>query len=76
MYGAGEMPQAFCRLCAVFGGTYFLGRKIDGIVVSGDGDVKVCKAIIAQGRRQQSQKAMVVSVTRITFNDISNALHV
>ena len=66
MYGAGEMPQAFCRLCAVFGGTYFLGRRIDGIVVSGEGDVKVCKAIIAQGRRQQSQIMMVVSVTSIT----------
>ena len=46
MFGAGELPQAFCRLCAVFGGTYFLGRKIEGIVVSED---KTCKAIIAQG---------------------------
>ena len=48
MFGAGELPQAFCRLCAVFGGTYFLGRKIDGIVVSEE-DNKTCKSIIAQG---------------------------
>ena len=26
MYGSGELPQAFCRLCAVFGGTYYLGK--------------------------------------------------
>ena len=24
LYGSGELPQAFCRLCAVFGGFYFL----------------------------------------------------
>ncbi|TRY63063.1 hypothetical protein TCAL_00341 [Tigriopus californicus] len=32
MYGTGELPQAFCRLSAVFGGTYFLSRPIDGII--------------------------------------------
>ncbi|XP_055530333.1 rab proteins geranylgeranyltransferase component A [Wyeomyia smithii] len=31
MYGCGEIPQCFCRLCAVFGGIYCLNRKIDGI---------------------------------------------
>merc|ERR1719317_1642961 len=29
MYGSGELPQAFCRLCAVFGGIYYLGRSLD-----------------------------------------------
>jgi RAB protein geranylgeranyltransferase component A len=47
MYGAGELPQAFCRLCAVFGGTYYLGRKIQGVVVSADG--KTAEAIVAEG---------------------------
>jgi RAB protein geranylgeranyltransferase component A len=28
MYGSGELPQAFCRLCAVFGGVYYLVNKI------------------------------------------------
>jgi Rab proteins geranylgeranyltransferase component A len=28
MYGCGEIPQCFCRLCAVFGGIYCLGRPI------------------------------------------------
>ncbi|EGC34784.1 hypothetical protein DICPUDRAFT_98103 [Dictyostelium purpureum] len=30
-YGCGDIPQAFCRLCAVFGGTYVLGRTINTI---------------------------------------------
>lgn len=28
MYGCGEIPQCFCRLCAVFGGVYCLKRKV------------------------------------------------
>ncbi|EDV98245.1 rab proteins geranylgeranyltransferase component A [Drosophila grimshawi] len=31
MYGSGELPQCFCRLCAVFGGVYCLKRSLDGI---------------------------------------------
>lgn len=31
MYGCGEIPQCFCRLCAVFGGIYCLGRPIDAV---------------------------------------------
>ncbi|XP_055625977.1 rab proteins geranylgeranyltransferase component A [Toxorhynchites rutilus septentrionalis] len=30
MYGCGEIPQCFCRLCAVFGGVYCLSKFIDG----------------------------------------------
>eukprot|EP00941_MAST-03F_sp_MAST-3F-sp1_P001653 g1653.t1 len=31
-YGAGEIPQAFARMCAVYGGTYMLREKIQGFV--------------------------------------------
>lgn len=31
MYGCGEIPQCFCRLCAVFGGVYCLRRPISEI---------------------------------------------
>lgn len=34
VYGAGELPQAFCRLCAVFGGVYCLRRHIQSLLVS------------------------------------------
>eukprot|EP00088_Acartia_fossae_P069360 TRINITY_DN9034_c0_g1_i3.p1 TRINITY_DN9034_c0_g1~~TRINITY_DN9034_c0_g1_i3.p1 ORF type:complete len:635 (-),score=150.86 TRINITY_DN9034_c0_g1_i3:281-2185(-) len=47
MYGTGELPQAFCRLCAVFGGVYYLGRKMSGIILK---DNK-CKGIITEGKR-------------------------
>lgn len=31
MYGSGELPQCFCRLCAVFGGVYCLNRPINKV---------------------------------------------
>ncbi|XP_064536544.1 rab proteins geranylgeranyltransferase component A [Drosophila montana] len=31
MYGCGELPQCFCRLCAVYGGIYCLKRSVDDI---------------------------------------------
>ncbi|XP_072386367.1 rab proteins geranylgeranyltransferase component A 1 [Diabrotica undecimpunctata] len=34
MYGSGEIPQAFCRLSAVFGGVFALGQSIQGFTVS------------------------------------------
>ena len=67
MYGAGEMPQAFCRLCAVFGGTYFLGRQIDGIVVSREEGDDVCKAIIAQGISRKSKTLSILTSIKLRF---------
>lgn len=34
MFGCGEIPQCFCRLCAVFGGIYWLGQPINEISVT------------------------------------------
>ncbi|XP_068220721.1 rab proteins geranylgeranyltransferase component A 2 [Palaemon carinicauda] len=34
MYGCGELPQAFCRLCAVFEGTYVLRRPVSSIILN------------------------------------------
>lgn len=36
-YGLGELPQAFARLSAIYGGTYMLDKKIDEIVTDADG---------------------------------------
>jgi len=33
MYGCGELPQCFCRLCAVYGGIYCLKRAVDDIAL-------------------------------------------
>src|SRR5258708_38292113 len=37
LYGLGELPQAFARLSAIYGGTYMLDKPIDEIVTDGDG---------------------------------------
>ena len=51
--------QAFCRLAAVFGATYFLGRPLDGVVVDAEGTAvgvafngkKIsCKHLVADSR--------------------------
>jgi Rab GDP dissociation inhibitor len=39
-YGLGELPQAFARLAAIYGGTYMLDKPIQQIVYGADG--KVC----------------------------------
>lgn len=48
MYGSGELPQAFCRLCAVFGGVYYLDRPVDAFVVGAD---KSVAAVVTRGQR-------------------------
>ncbi|GAM21017.1 hypothetical protein SAMD00019534_041920 [Acytostelium subglobosum LB1] len=35
-YGYGDIPQAFCRLCAVFGGIYVLDRNVKQLNVDAD----------------------------------------
>lgn len=60
VYGLGELPQAFARLSAIYGGTYMLDRPIDRIVfdstsnnlesllvtgVESEGKIAHCKAL-------------------------------
>jgi len=55
MYGLGDMPQAFARLSAIYGGTYMLNRKFDGLEydangrvcgVKSEGEVAKCSFVI------------------------------
>ncbi|XP_053970848.1 rab proteins geranylgeranyltransferase component A 1 [Hylaeus anthracinus] len=55
MYSSGELPQCFCRLCAVFGGVYCLKRQLDGVVIDND----KCKAIIS-GKQRLTLEHLVV----------------
>jgi Rab GDP dissociation inhibitor len=43
-YGLGELPQAFARLAAIFGGTYMLDKPIEDIVYGPDGKVTGVKS--------------------------------
>ncbi|XP_043243163.1 rab proteins geranylgeranyltransferase component A 2-like isoform X1 [Amphibalanus amphitrite] len=48
MYGSGEIPQCFCRLCAVFGGVYHLSRGVDAVTVDEDGALT---GVVSDGQR-------------------------
>ena len=58
MYGCGEIPQCFCRLCAVFGGVYCLKRNITAVNV--DNAQKIVSVEI-DGQQQIQAKHMVCS---------------
>jgi len=53
-YGLGELPQAFARLAAIYGGTYMLDKPIEEIVyengkvvgVKSQGEVAKCKFVV------------------------------
>ena len=34
LYGLGELPQAFARLSAIYGGTYMLDKPVDEILLN------------------------------------------
>ena len=46
------------RLCAVFGGTYFLGRSIEGLVIDSKSSNKVL-GVITNGQRINCQKLVL-----------------
>ncbi|KAK0081054.1 hypothetical protein PV325_012890 [Microctonus aethiopoides] len=60
MYGSGDLPQYFCRLCAVFGGIYCLKRQLDGLIIGED----KCKAIIT-GKQKITLKHLVVGQSHL-----------
>eukprot|EP01101_Sappina_pedata_P011729 TRINITY_DN7929_c0_g1_i1.p3 TRINITY_DN7929_c0_g1~~TRINITY_DN7929_c0_g1_i1.p3 ORF type:complete len:441 (+),score=226.10 TRINITY_DN7929_c0_g1_i1:38-1360(+) len=43
-YGLGELPQAFARLAAIYGGTYMLDKPIEEIIYGADGRVTGVKS--------------------------------
>ena len=45
VYGIGELPQAFCRMSAVFGGVYMLRKEIQYLEVVESGGVSRCCSV-------------------------------
>ncbi|XP_046394320.1 rab proteins geranylgeranyltransferase component A [Ischnura elegans] len=56
MYGSGELPQCFCRLCAVFGGVYHLKRSAEAVLVGSDSK---CKGVISAGKRLETENLVL-----------------
>ncbi|CAG9856686.1 unnamed protein product [Phyllotreta striolata] len=55
LYGSGEIPQAFCRLSAVFGGTFALGQQIQGFSISDD----KFKSVTLQSQTVEAEKLVL-----------------
>ncbi|KAG8342651.1 putative GDP dissociation inhibitor [Trypanosoma vivax] len=52
LYGSGELPQAFSRLCAVYGGTYMLQTPVTKVNFSQDG---VFESIESDGKKAHAK---------------------
>ena len=80
LYGSAELPQAFCRMCAVWGGTYVLRRAVSSLIVSpcSDGTSRVtavrdstgklvkCRAFVCNAEDWPLKKARMTSVFSIS----------
>ena len=80
MYGAGEIPQAFCRCCAVYGGVYVLRRTMFRMLV-GDGPLPPPEpepeaAVDLAGTQPQTtvaQEPPQVSTAAVAASDVAAA---
>ncbi|XP_012880450.1 PREDICTED: rab proteins geranylgeranyltransferase component A 1 [Dipodomys ordii] len=80
LYGQGELPQCFCRMCAVFGGIYCLRHSVQCLVV--DKESRKCKAIIDQFGQRIISKHFIVedsyfsenTCCRVQYRQISRAV--
>ncbi|KAG8513233.1 Rab proteins geranylgeranyltransferase component A 2 [Galemys pyrenaicus] len=70
LYGQGEIPQCFCRMCAVFGGIYCLRRKVQCLVV--DKESGRCIAIIDHFGQRINAKYFVVEDSYLSEETCSN----
>lgn len=81
LYGVGELPQAFCRLGAVFGGTFCLCRSVHAFIINKEN--KQCVGIIdSTGQRLKCQQLIldecyVPDSHRVKFaNTVSRAIYI
>ncbi|KAF7244924.1 Rab proteins geranylgeranyltransferase component A 1 [Varanus komodoensis] len=80
LYGQGEIPQCFCRMCAVFGGIYCLRHSVQCLVV--DKETRRCKAVIDNVGQRISAKYFVVEdsylsekiCANVSYRQISRAI--
>ncbi|XP_005372577.2 rab proteins geranylgeranyltransferase component A 2 [Microtus ochrogaster] len=70
LYGQGEIPQCFCRMCAVFGGIYCLRHKVQCLVV--DKDSGRCKGIIDHFGQRISASYFIVEDSYLSKEACSN----
>ncbi|XP_054372331.1 rab proteins geranylgeranyltransferase component A 1 isoform X2 [Molothrus ater] len=80
LYGQGEIPQCFCRLCAVFGGIYCLRHAVRCLVL--DRASGRCKAVVDHFGQRISANYFIVedsylsesTCTNVCYRQISRAV--
>jgi len=60
LYGLGELPQAFARLAAVYGGTYMLHKPIKRIVYNDAGEACGVVSLDEEGKEAYAKCRMLV----------------
>lgn len=73
LYGQGEIPQCFCRLCAVFGGIYCLRHSVRCLVV--DKESGRCKAIVDHFGQRISANYFIVEDSYLSENICTNVCY-
>lgn len=71
LYGSAELPQCFCRLCAVFGGIYHLKRTAEALILHSDGSFK---GLISNGQRINCSWIVMESSYILSSQDQFNSL--
>jgi len=72
LYGLGELPQAFARLAAIYGGTYMLSKPIKEIVMDAGKFVGV-KSMDDDNKNEVTVKAKIVVGSPDYFQGLSGA---
>ncbi|CAG2229809.1 CHM [Mytilus edulis] len=64
LYGCGELPQGFCRMCAVFGGVYCLKMSASHLVVDKDNK---CTGVISTDGKKLTAKYVIIEESSVPF---------
>nr|XP_033801766.1 rab proteins geranylgeranyltransferase component A 1 [Geotrypetes seraphini]XP_033801767.1 rab proteins geranylgeranyltransferase component A 1 [Geotrypetes seraphini] len=73
LYGLGEIPQCFCRMCAVFGGIYCLRHSVQCFIV--DKESSRCKAVIDSLGQKISCSYFIVEDSYLSEENCKNVCY-
>jgi len=66
--GASEIAQAFCRVCAVYGGIYILNQPLDRFVV--DKETEKCTGIVTKEGQEYKCKKLVTGMDYLNASSL------
>lgn len=72
MYGGGsEIAQAFCRVCAVYGGIYILNQPLDKFIVNNE--TNECTGIITKEGQEYKCSKLISGIDYLKSSWLSSA---